>query len=111
VAAVTLKQKLWLGLLSPLWLPRWFFGWALWKLRKRTTLHVVLRGSLPDLSSAPGLLGLLRPPTGPDLLPLLEALGRAARLFAPIALGARTTLARTCLTLATFIDGPPSLAQ
>ena len=74
-----MMRWLWLGLLSPLWVPRWLFGWALWKLRKRNTLHVVLRGSLPDLSSSPGLLGLLRPPTGPDLLPLLDVLGQAAR--------------------------------
>jgi protease IV len=73
-----MMRWLWLVLFSPFWLPRWALGRARWKLRKQTTLQVVLRGSMPDLSSRAGLLGLLRPPGGPDLLSLLEALGAAA---------------------------------
>jgi protease-4 len=68
-----------LVLLAPFWLPRWLLHWALWRRSKRATLHVVLRGSLPDLPAPRGLLGLLRPASGPALIALLEGLVAAAQ--------------------------------
>jgi protease-4 len=64
---------------SPLWLPRWLLGRALGRLRKRPTLLLVLRGSLPDMSSDPSWLARLRPPSGPELIPLLESIAAATR--------------------------------
>jgi protease IV len=69
----------WLVLFAPLWVPRWFLHWASWRRSKRATLHVVLRGSLPDLAAPRGLLGLLRPALGPELIALLEGLSAAER--------------------------------
>jgi len=66
-------------LLAPLWLPRWFLHWASWRRSKRSTLHLVLRGSLPDLASPRGLIGLLRPSSGPELISLIEGLAAAAQ--------------------------------
>ena len=70
---------LFLALLSPLWLPRWLFHWMSWRRSKQATLHVVLRGSLPDIGTPRGLLGMLRPSSGPELIPLLDGLAAAAR--------------------------------
>lgn len=70
---------LFLVLLSPLWLTRWLFHWLSWRRSKQTTLHVLLRGSLPDVATQRGLLGMLRPSSGPELIPLLEGLSAAAR--------------------------------
>lgn len=67
-----------LVLFAPLWLLRWFIHWASWRRSKRATLHVVLRGALPDLAPARGLLGLFRPARGPELIALLEGLAAAA---------------------------------
>ncbi|MEO8179348.1 MAG: S49 family peptidase [Deltaproteobacteria bacterium] len=67
-----------LVLLAPFWLPRWLVHWASWRRSKRATLHVVLRGALPDLAAPRGLLGLLRPAVGPELISLLEGLAAAA---------------------------------
>jgi protease-4 len=68
-----------LALFAPLWLPRWLLHWAGWRRSKRATLHLVLRGALPDVAPARGLLGLLRPSHGPELIALLEGLAAAAR--------------------------------
>ena len=68
-----------LVLFAPFWLPRWLLHWALWRRSKRATLHVVLRGSLPDLAAPRGLFGLLRPASGPELISLLEGLVAAAQ--------------------------------
>src|SRR3954471_10228727 len=74
-----MMRGLLLVLLAPFWLPRWLLHWALWRRSKRATLHVVLRGSLPDLAAPRGLLGLLRPASGPALIALLEGLVAAAQ--------------------------------
>jgi len=68
-----------LGLFAPFWLPRWLWHWAHWRRSKRATLHVVLRGALPDVAARRGLLGLLRPAHDTELISLLEGLAGAAR--------------------------------
>lgn len=70
---------LWLTLFAPFWLPRWLLARARWRNSRRNTLQVVLRGSLPDVANPRTLMNWFRPSPGPELLPLLEGLGAAAR--------------------------------
>jgi hypothetical protein len=83
-----MMRRLLLVLLAPFWWPRWLLHWALWRRSKRATLHVVLRGSLPDLAASRGLLGLLRPASGPELISLLEGLVAAAASTTAVELSA-----------------------
>lgn len=71
-------RALLLLLAAPLWLPFRLVRWLRWRLRSHRTLHVVLSGSIPDIPSPRGLLGMFRRSAHPDLLHLLQALDEAA---------------------------------
>ncbi len=66
-------------LAAPLWLPWRLIAWLRARAGARPTLYLVLSGSLPDLPSNAGLMGLLRRASGHALAGVLDTLDNAAR--------------------------------